>query len=120
MIVEDEVSNSEMIEHMLAPYNMHLLTVSSGEECIGVMKSGVEVDLILMDIKLPGIDGAQTLKELRKMDIQVPVVAQTAFGFEHDKNGLLQEGFDAYLSKPIGKNELMESMARLLVQKEPG
>lgn len=118
MIVEDERTNTEMIEQMLAPYRIHLLSVSSGEECIGVMKSGVEVDLILMDIKLPGIDGIQTLKELKKMGIDVPVVAQTAFGFEHDKNELLSKGFHAYLSKPLDKDVVMDTMARLLRRKE--
>ncbi len=71
-------------------------------------------DIILMDIKMPNMDGYETISKLREMKITSPIIAQTAYARLDDENKILNFGFDAYLSKPIEKEKLLNTLNRLI------
>ena len=77
----------------------------NGKEAIDFCKDNT-YDLILMDIQMPEMNGYEAIQKLKAMDIQSPIVAQTAYARLEDEEKAMQLGFDAYVSKPINRNKL--------------
>jgi CheY-like chemotaxis protein len=70
-------------------------------EAIKLLKEYPSIDLVLLDIKMPVMDGYETIKRIREIFPELPVIAQTAHAFSDDKEKILAAGFNAYLSKPL-------------------
>ncbi len=103
LVVEDNEMNMQLVEYLLEEGGYGIVKAASGEEAIAVARSGQQVDLILMDIHLPGMDGLSVVREL-KADANtrtVPILALTAHAMRGDKDRFLQAGCDGYISKPI-------------------
>ncbi|MBN2611375.1 MAG: response regulator [Bacteroidales bacterium] len=108
LVVEDDIVSCELFRELFEKENIKpFLIVNDGEKAIEICKSDKDVQLVLMDYKLPGIDGCEALREIRKIRKNLPVVVQTACVFNGDKDLYLSCGFDDYLSKPIIANELI-------------
>ena len=108
LIVEDTPSNYYLIENYLRATKVQLLWAKSGKEAIDTFKQNEQIDLILMDIQLPGINGYEATKLIKSYNNKVPVVAQTAYALAGEREYSLQEGCDDYISKPIKKETLIE------------
>ncbi len=115
LLVEDEPSSIDFLEFVLKRTVQKVITVKSGTAAVEVFKNTPQIDLILMDLKLPGISGFEATKSIREFDKNVPIIAQTAFAMSGDKEKALQAGCDAYLSKPIKKEKLIRQMSDLLL-----
>jgi CheY-like chemotaxis protein len=76
---------------------------------VAALENDQDFDFILLDIKMPGIDGFETLKRIRAIDSEIKVIAQTAYAMKSDENKIREAGFDDYLAKPI-KLEAFTSM----------
>ena len=106
LIVDDINTNLNVVRGLLTPYNMHMAFCSSGAEAIEAVQSK-DFDLVLMDHKMPGMDGVETTRRIRKMgdaDLyfkSLPIVALTANAVSGTMEMLLESGFDDFLSKPI-------------------
>jgi two-component system cell cycle response regulator DivK len=101
LVIEDNPKNLKLVRDVLEYAGYEVLEARTGEEGIEVALRCAP-DLVLMDLQLPGIDGNETLRQLRKRDQRsVPVVAVTAFAMHADRERVLAEGFDGYLEKPI-------------------
>jgi len=114
LIVED---SDEIIEYLIEVFEdtkAKLLFAKEGSEAVIVFTANPQIDLVLMDIQLPGKDGMEIVKYLKEMRRQVPMIAQTAFALMGDKEMILLSGFDDYISKPIDEKELMEKLAHYL------
>jgi CheY-like chemotaxis protein len=111
LIVEDNTSNFELLKAILKKTNANLTWSKNGIEAIDYCKMNVP-DAILLDIKMPKMDGYETVKHLREMKITVPIIAQTAFARIEDEKKILNCGFDSYLSKPIEKKKLISLLAK--------
>ena len=100
-VVEDNPDNLLLVEAILAG-EYEIISFENGQEALEGL-AGQDVDLILLDISLPGMDGVQVLHELRKMDAfkQTPILALTAHAMVGHREKYLEEGFDDYYSKPI-------------------
>jgi len=72
------------------------------------------IQIILMDIRLPELDGVSTMKEIKKMRKDIPIIAQTAYAMVEDKTKLMKVGFDGYLSKPVKPDALYEMIISFL------
>ncbi len=72
----------------------------------------LDIDLILMDIKMPVMDGNKAMKEIKKKRPTLPIIALSAFAMESDKKAALNDGFDAYLTKPIDKDLLFRMIGK--------
>jgi CheY-like chemotaxis protein len=84
--------------------------VTSGTEIIEKINEGGKCDLLLLDIKMPGMSGIEALKKLRGLNIRIPAIAQTAYAMADDKQKCLDAGFNDYITKPIRPTELLQKM----------
>ncbi len=106
LIVEDNEANYIYLFELLKDFKIKILWARDGNEAVDITRKNADIALILMDIKLPGISGTEALKKIRKFNSTVPVIAQTAFALNEEKNEFMESGFTGYISKPIKKSEL--------------
>jgi signal transduction histidine kinase/ActR/RegA family two-component response regulator len=108
LVTEDNEENRELIKAVLNTYNLDFAV--SGEKAV-TMASEKKYDLILMDIQLPGIDGVEAMRQIRKNSGKyIPIIALTAFAMKGDEEKYLHEGFDGYISKPLNIELLKEEI----------
>ena len=106
LIVEDNDANYLYLYELLKDFKIKILWTRDGNEAVDITRKNTDIDLILMDIKLPGISGTEALMKIRKFNSRVPIIAQTAFALNEEKNEFMESGFTGYISKPIKKSEL--------------
>lgn len=108
LIVEDDPTSSLLYSNFLELKGFEVLTVTDGKEAIDAVIEHPDIQIILMDIRLPEMDGVSTMKEIKKMRKDIPIIAQTAYAMVEDKTRLMKAGFDGYLSKPVKPDALFE------------
>jgi CheY-like chemotaxis protein len=106
LIVEDDPTSSLLYCSFLESKGFEVLSVTDGKEAIDAVIAHPDIQIILMDIRLPELDGVSTMKEIKKMRKDIPIIAQTAYAMVEDKDSLLKAGFDGYLSKPVKPDTL--------------
>ncbi|MBI9067491.1 MAG: response regulator [Salinivirgaceae bacterium] len=106
LIAEDEESNYKYLEQILSHTSAKILRAENGKEAVEIVKNN-HVDLILMDIKMPIMNGLEATKIIKELHRNIPIIAQTAFTLEMDEKVSLSSGCDAYIAKPIQKNKLI-------------
>jgi len=114
LIVEDDPINNELLIYLLKKVNMRSLSAYNGTEALEIFKSHPEIDLVLMDIKMPGLNGYEITKQIKKMRPEIPVIAQTAYALDGDREKSLEAGCDEYIKKPINKESLYILMESFL------
>jgi CheY-like chemotaxis protein len=119
LIVDDNNLNLKVAERILSDYKFQITLASSGEEALEKIKNGARYDLIFLDHMMPGMDGIQTLKELKSLQgVKIPpVIALTANAMVGMKEMYLSEGFDGYISKPINREELQDLLNNTFCRK---
>ena len=119
LVVDDNNLNLKVAERILSDYKFQITLASSGEEAISKIASGARYDLIFLDHMMPGMDGIQTLRELKKIEgVKIPpVIALTANAMVGMKEMYLNEGFDGYISKPINREELQDLLNNIFCRK---
>ena len=113
LVVEDEDHNYAYIHEILKKTHATIIRAENGIKAIDIFKQGL-IDLILMDIKLPLMDGFKATIEIKKIKPSVPIIAQTAFAMEKEKIACLKAGCDDYIAKPYEPAKLLERMKRYL------
>ncbi len=114
LIVEDDKSSLIYLSRMLAHMGLHILEAVNGNEALEIFKANPEVDLVLLDIRLPDKSGFEVIKEMKEINDKIPVIAQTAFALVGDEKKCYEAGFDDYIAKPIPKNILLEKLSFFL------
>jgi CheY-like chemotaxis protein len=114
LIAEDEPSNFHYIETVLNKQKANIFWAKNGVEAIEVIESGKKFDIILMDLKMPFMNGYEAFERIRKMNLKIPVIALTAYVQEADRQKVIAAGFSAYLSKPVSITELIDKINQLL------
>ena len=112
LVAEDNGSNFKLIESILGK-DYHLLHAWNGKEAIELYRE-YEPQLILMDINMPVMDGYEATREIRKFSLQVPIIAVTAFAYASDEQKAMDNGFNAYMSKPINAPQLRANITSIL------
>jgi PAS domain S-box-containing protein len=107
LIAEDEESNFIYLNEILAEKKFRILWAKDGKEAFEYCLTNKEICLVLMDIKMPGMDGFSATTLIKKQFPDMPVIAQTAFAMQSDKETALASGCDDYLSKPIDPEQLL-------------
>ena len=110
LVAEDEEFNYLLIKTILDGNRFKLIHTWNGKETINIGLANSEIDLILMDIKMPEIDGIDAMQEIKKSRPNIPIIAITAYALEHEKEHFLRIGFNDYLPKPINKEELLKKV----------
>ena len=115
LIVEDNPKNLKLIRDILQFRGYFTLEAETGEAGITLARER-QPALILMDVQLPGMDGRAATKALKAdpSTHKIPVIAMTAFAMKGDKESLLADGFDSYMSKPINTKEIPQLIERYL------
>lgn len=116
LVVEDNEMNMQLVEYLLEEGGYQIVKAASGEDALSIARGGEPVDLILMDIHLPGIDGLSVIREM-KADPQtgaIPILALTAHAMRGDKDRFLEAGCDGYISKPIDVKTFLTSIRSYL------
>ena len=108
LIVEDYFNNYKFLEILLKVTGAKILAADTGKKAIEMVRSHSEIDVILMDIKLPDITGYKATHEIRKFNKSVIIIAQTAYAFENDESEAIKSGCNAYISKPIDRKKLLQ------------
>ena len=119
LVVEDNPINMRLIEMTLSAHNYTLLKASDGQEALDIAERE-RPDLIIMDINLPGMNGLEATRKIRKTPAlsNTPIIGITAYAMMGDKEKVLESGCDVYLSKPINTRELPVIIAEMLAQRQ--
>jgi len=114
LVAEDEELNYLFIEETLSELDVKLIAAKNGKETVDIFKENPKIDLILMDIKMPIMDGYEATKQIKKLNPDIPIIAQTAYAMASDKAKAIKAGCDEYLAKPINSDELIETIHKYL------
>lgn len=116
MIVEDVRTNHMLIDRILRKTSAKLLWAMDGEKAVEMAKDNENIDLILMDIRLPKMNGYDATREIRKFRKEVPIIAQTAYVMPEEKGKVLSVGCNDLLTKPLKKNTLLAKVSQYIDQ----
>lgn len=106
LIVEDDEASEILITRDVNLFSKEILKARTGPDAIRTCMNNPDIDLILMDIQLPGMDGYEATAEIRKFNKNVVIIAQTAYALTGDRDKALLAGCNDYISKPINKTDL--------------
>ena len=115
LLVEDHKYSLLVLRKMLERSGLKVIPAENGLEAVNICKENNNIDLVLMDIKMPVMDGYVAMKEIKKILPGIKVVAETAYALTGDKRRILDAGFDDYLPKPITIGSLEEIVSLNLV-----
>lgn len=117
LVAEDEDINYLFLEEVLNRTGARVLWAKDGNEALELYKTN-EVDLILMDLKMPEMNGYEAMQQIKNTKGNTKIIAQTAFAMSGEKEEILDAGFDGYISKPIKIPELLKLIEKNLSVKE--
>lgn len=112
LIAEDTDSNFDLLNAILGR-KYRLVRAKDGMEAV-TMYDEVNPDLILMNIKMPNLDGLEATRIIRQLSAEVPIIAQSAYAYEHDRNAAEEAGCNDFISKPIAQEKLKEKIKKWL------
>ncbi|MFC2152144.1 response regulator [Bacteroidota bacterium] len=101
LIAEDTDMNYIFLVEALKPTNVKILRAKDGEEAIDIFKKNTQINLILMDINMPKLDGFETTKRIKEINTDIPIIAQTALNIEDAKERSVEVGCNDFILKPI-------------------
>ena len=106
LVAEDEEYNMMYINELFSRTNFKIIEANNGKKAVELAQKHPEIDLVLMDIKMPIMNGTEAMKAIKKQRPNLPIIALSAFAMESDKKRSLGDGFNDYLTKPINKKLL--------------
>lgn len=114
VVAEDDGTSRLLLVTTLKSENMNVLTARNGQEAVDVIVRHPEADLVLMDIRMPKMNGFDATRMIKKIRPGLPVIAQTAFTSEDERKKAKLAGCDGFLTKPVRKKELLDMIKKLL------
>ncbi|OFY49531.1 MAG: hypothetical protein A2W85_06755 [Bacteroidetes bacterium GWF2_41_31] len=108
LIIEDDPTSTMFVSIILKEFSREILTAVNGLDGLNICRKNPDIDLILMDIKMPQMNGYEATKQIRTFNKEVIIIAQTAYGLAGDREKAIEAGCNDYISKPINRIELME------------
>lgn len=117
IIAEDDLIGFEYLNAILNDLKCELYHATNGAEVIELLNANSDIDIILMDIRMPLMDGYQATRKIRETNTKVYIIAQTAFALAGDREKAIDAGCDDYISKPINKKVLLQKINNFLLQK---
>jgi PAS domain S-box-containing protein len=117
MIVEDDNISSFLLTKILEDISFKIFHAKSGDEALELFNQNPDIDLILMDIKLPGMDGYAATQKIRELNKDVVIIAQTAYAQKDDKHKSIEVGCNEHITKPLSSTLILETVNRLCFDK---
>lgn len=112
LIAEDDEPSAMLISFMVEEVSSEIITAGTGIETVNICRNNPDLDLILMDIQMPEMNGYEATRQIRQFNKDVVIIAQSAYALSHDRQKAIDAGCNDYISKPILKEDLL-----LLIQK---
>jgi CheY-like chemotaxis protein/nitrogen-specific signal transduction histidine kinase len=107
LLAEDDEMSSVLIKKMVEKISSEVIHVFTGHDAVEACRNNPDLDLILMDIKMPDLNGYEATRQIRQFNEDIVIIAQTAFGFSKDYIKAKEAGCTDYISKPINRNKLL-------------
>ncbi len=114
LIIEDESMNFQLLKEYLEEYDVNILHASTGFEAMSILTTREHIDLILLDIRLPDMDGDRLARDIIAMYPEMPIIAQTAFTGPENERICREAGCTDYLSKPIMRKNLLDKISQYM------
>lgn len=114
LIAEDDNINFLLFQKIIADFNYNIIRAKDGQEAVTICKNNPEINLILMDIKMPILSGFEAILQIRPIYPNIPIIAQTAYSSEEDKIKIENAGFTDYISKPLDRTKLITMISNYL------
>jgi PAS domain S-box-containing protein len=108
LIVEDDEISYSLLKRLIQKFSSEVLHAVTGVEAVEACRNNPDLDLVLMDIRMPVMNGLEATQQIRQFNKNVIIIAQTAFGFSSDREMALEAGCNDYISKPVNKDKLFE------------
>ena len=108
MIVEDDEISYSLLSRTLQKISKEVLHAITGVQAVEACRNNPDIDLVLMDIRMPQMNGLEATQQIRQFNKDVIIIAQTAYGFPGDSEKAIEAGCNDYISKPINKTLLYE------------
>lgn len=112
LVVEDDVTSERLITLAIKMISKEIVCVNTGHDAVDTCRRKPDIDLILMDIKMPGMDGYEAARQIREFNKDVIIIAQTAYGLSNDGKKALDNGCNDYISKPLKISLLRQMIQR--------
>ncbi|GAB1372682.1 hypothetical protein MASR1M45_27450 [Candidatus Kapaibacterium sp.] len=112
LIAEDDVVSSQFLKTVFNKLGVDTLTASDGLETVEYVKKNPDITLVMMDIKMPGLDGLSATRQIKLIRPELKIIAQTAYALNSERAQFLSEGCDDYISKPIEIDLLMRMLKK--------
>lgn len=116
LLVEDEETNIILIQEFLSITQIRIDVSKNGKNAVERIETGEKFDLILMDIKMPIMNGLEATIKIKNINPDIPVIAQTAYALSEEREQALEAGCDDYITKPIRRDDLIALMAKYIEQ----
>jgi len=113
LIVEDDFANYTLFETILEPHASQIFYARNGLEAIEICQLHPEISMVLMDIKMPVMNGFEATKEIKKIRKDLPVIALTAYAMSGDEHKIYEAGCDDYIPKPAKAKDILDKIAGL-------
>ena len=114
LIAEDEKANYTLLESIIFPTKAKIIWVKNGLEAVQACENNETINLVLMDIKMPEMNGLDATKLIRKNNKQLPIIAQTAFAMPQDADNCLRAGCTDYLAKPLQVEDILNKISKYI------
>jgi len=114
LVAEDEQSNFDFLRILLTRMNIRVLWAKNGHEAVDLCETDPAINLVFMDIKMPGLNGYDATRQIKIKRPDLPVIAQTAYAMAVDQLEAEKAGCDGYLSKPIKIYQINEILEKHL------
>jgi CheY-like chemotaxis protein len=115
LVVEDDFSSKLYLNKILERSGATIFNAGDGNEALEQVRNNPDIDLILMDIQLPVLDGYSCTRILRESGSRIIIIAQTAYGLSGDKEKIMSKGFNDFLIKPISQKQLIDKISGFLL-----
>ena len=116
LIVEDNDLNSKLLLKMMEPTGARVIIAKDGKPAIEECRTNSEIDLVLMDIQMPEMDGYEATRTIKDIRPEIPIIAQTAYAMADERDKIISAGCNDYLPKPIRQKDLFRLLSKYLNQ----
>jgi hypothetical protein len=118
LVAEDDQTSRFYLNEALKDQNFTIFNVTNGKQAVDFVSKHPDLDLVLMDMKMPFMDGYHATRKIKNIHPQLPIIAQTAHALEHDREKVFEAGCIDYIAKPVKKQTLLEMMFKYLNRKK--
>ena len=120
LIAEDDELSDKLISIVVRKFGKEIINVATGTKAVEACRNNSDIDLVLMDIQMPDMDGYEATRQIRQFNKEVVIIAQTAYALIGDREKAIEAGCNDYISKPIKRDELMELIQKYFKTQETG